>query len=169
MPVFPVVRFSLKNNAKLVRKGLENLRKAMPLIGKTRMKELATGIRNEMRKPGKKRPRWTGKPYIQWQTQKQRKAFFASDGFGAGIPYRRKGVYERNWVVVSTTDGYDVGNKLPWARYIGGTAKSRRQQKMHKGYWRIFLDVVDKFVKKLPKSVKEHLVKTAKQQGFEAK
>jgi len=28
---------------------------------------------------------------IEWTSEKQRKAFFATDGFGGGIPYKRKG------------------------------------------------------------------------------
>lgn len=169
MPVVPVVRFTLDKSAKLVRKGLENLRKAIPLVGKSRMRAVAIDIRNRMRKPGKKRPVWTGKPYIHWKSRKQQKAFFASDGFGGGIPTRRKGVYERSYKVKSVHDGVDVGSELPWAHFVGGTARSKKQSPIHKGYWRIFLEQIDAAVKKLPKSVRDHLVQTAKQNGFEAK
>ena len=37
-----------------------------------------------------------GNPY-QWQSDKQRKAYFASDGFGGGIPYQRTGELANAW------------------------------------------------------------------------
>jgi len=37
-----------------------------------------------------------GNPY-QWQSEKQRKAYFASDGFGGGIPYNRTHQLANNW------------------------------------------------------------------------
>lgn len=30
---------------------------------------------------------------IEWTSEKQRRAFFATDGFGAGIPYKRSGTF----------------------------------------------------------------------------
>ncbi len=35
---------------------------------------------------------------IQWTTPLQRRAFFASDGFGGGIPTRRIGKLQKGWV-----------------------------------------------------------------------
>lgn len=168
MPGIPVIRFSLKN-ATLVRKGLENLRKKIPLISKSRMRAMTIEIRDIMRKAGKKRPAWNGSSYINWDSKRQRRAYFASDGFGGGIPSRRKGVHKKGWKVQATRDGYDVSNTVDTSKYLYGTARSRKQSKIHVGYWPVFLDVVGKIVNKLPKSVKEHLVQTAKQLGFEAK
>jgi hypothetical protein len=45
--------------------------------------------------PGKvKRP-------IRWTSEKQRRAYFATDGFGAGIPYKRTGRLPAAWRVES--------------------------------------------------------------------
>lgn len=35
-------------------------------------------------------------PY-EWQSEKQRRAYFATDGFGGGIPYRRTGSLSDGW------------------------------------------------------------------------
>jgi hypothetical protein len=34
---------------------------------------------------------------IRWKTERQRRAFFASDGFGRGIPTRRTGAINKGW------------------------------------------------------------------------
>src|SRR6266404_203260 len=40
---------------------------------------------------------------IEWTSERQRKAFFASDGFGNGIPYKRTDQLTDSWVVVVGT------------------------------------------------------------------
>lgn len=34
---------------------------------------------------------------LRWKTEKQRRAFFASDGFGKGIPTKRTGALQKGW------------------------------------------------------------------------
>lgn len=86
-------------------------------------------------------PEWTGGKR-EWESERQRRAYFASDGFGAGIPYVRTGKYAGGWVVISeTTDGsfeLTVGNAEPYAPFVGGTLNQRSrseaqrwQQRMH--------------------------------------
>lgn len=43
---------------------------------------------------------------IRWKTDKQRRAFFASKGFGRGIPTGRKNVIIKAWRAEVTTDPY---------------------------------------------------------------
>src|SRR5689334_11984740 len=40
---------------------------------------------------------------IDWTTEKQRKAFFATDGFGDGIPTKRSDALRTSWVIVVGT------------------------------------------------------------------
>lgn len=45
---------------------------------------------------------------IRWSSERQRKAFFATDGFGRGIPTRRTGNIAAGWEVSSIPDGDGV-------------------------------------------------------------
>lgn len=64
---------------------------------------------------------------IQWTSEKQRKAFFATDGFGHGIPYRRTGRLAASWEVL--TQVRDTGltisivNDNPAAPFVYGGFK----------------------------------------------
>lgn len=67
-------------------------------------------------------PVWEGKR--RWKSEKQRKAFFATDGFKHGIPYKRTGGLSKAWKVnvIFTQDGGEIisENKTPAARYVQG-------------------------------------------------
>lgn len=87
-----------------------------------------------------------GKPNypIQWASVKQRKAFFASNGFGRGIPTRRTGAYVQGWKVVyrglGRNDGavIELDNPVSYARYVGGGDA----QPFHIDRWPQAVDVV---------------------------
>lgn len=68
-------------------------------------------------------------PY-QWQSEKQRKAYFASNGFGKGIPYQRTGDLGRAWHIVERMDGYQsrIVNDLDYADFVQGVVQQR-------GHW----------------------------------
>lgn len=118
-----------------------------------------------MKEPGSK-----SKRPIQWDSTKQRKAYFASDGFGGGIPTKRDGGYTKGWQVIRTVDGYDVGNPLAHAKFIGGTARSTRaQSRIHRGRWNLFKDAITRFIGKLPKAVRTNIAVVARQVGFRTK
>jgi hypothetical protein len=78
---------------------------------------------------------------ISWTSERQRKAYFATDGFGSGIPYTRTGGLVRAWKVRSDTEGNTfklvVENTIPSAKYVIGTlakvkaAAAKPQQRFH--------------------------------------
>ena len=78
---------------------------------------------------------------VKWDSDKQRKAYFASNGFGRGIPYHRDGGYEQGWRVDSITNGYRTYNALPSARYVSGlplggsSPANGGQSRIHKIRW----------------------------------
>lgn len=86
--------------------------------------------------------RTANSPKIEWTSDKQRRAYFATDGFGAGIPYQRTGGLAAAWRVVTqtTATGFRmvVENPNRAARFVYGSlaknvgAASRFQQKFHK-------------------------------------
>jgi hypothetical protein len=69
-----------------------------------------------------------GNPY-QWQSEKQRRAYFATNGFGGGIPYKRTGNLSAGWQARYTSGGYQskIINTTPYAQYVQGD----RQQMGH--------------------------------------
>lgn len=76
---------------------------------------------------------------IQWTSVKQRKAYFATDGFGAGIPYKRTNGLANAWVIESRTKDRTsiivIENTAPQAKFVIGTlsnSKTSFQQQFHK-------------------------------------
>jgi hypothetical protein len=61
---------------------------------------------------------------IRWASQRQRRAYFATDGFGHGIPYRRTGALTEAWDAqfVFDADGgsFVIENTSPIATYVIG-------------------------------------------------
>lgn len=88
----------------------------------------------------------TPKYPIQWQSERQRRAFFASDGFGKGIPYKRTGELAASWQIQQkkTANGADIVfyNDAPHSVYVQGDV----MQRMHiaSGYHSA-VDAVDKY------------------------
>lgn len=74
---------------------------------------------------------------IRWATQKQKQAYFATDGFGKGIPYRRSGRLADGWDVSVESDRATIDiwlrNSVPYSGFVQGD----RQQPFHKNTgWR---------------------------------
>jgi hypothetical protein len=79
---------------------------------------------------------------IEWQSERQRRAFFATDGFGAGIPYQRTGRVQQGWYYTQEMDGPDVlielGNVEDKAPFVYGEMTldferaAQVQQRMHR-------------------------------------
>jgi hypothetical protein len=106
---------------------------------------------------------------IKWDSPKQQQAFFASNGFGGGIPTKRSNVSVEGWRVVRLENGANVGNPLSHAAWVFGTAKGKRQSRIHKGRWNLFRNVVDSAVEKLPKNIRDKIVVIARDVGLDAK
>lgn len=82
---------------------------------------------------------------IQWASDKQRKAFFASNNWGRGFPTKRSGKTERAWKViyVVASEGGDITllNTEPHAKYVYGDEAGQHQQPFHRNTgWRSFVE-----------------------------
>lgn len=150
----------IRTNAKIVRMGLERLRKRLPDIGRMRLYKAALEIQRRMKEEGKpiKYP-------VRWDSKKQRRAFFATDGFGGGIPSHRTGKYIRGWKVVKVEKGYRIENQAkgrngqPYSRYLAGGPRGGRQSRIHQGRWNKLTEVTRIVIRKLPKLVIKDLFK----------
>ncbi len=157
----PIVNLQVKNNVKLVRRNLENLRTAVPKIGKFRAVEAAVEIARRMSKPGRK----ITYP-VNWDSLKQKiHVIILIMKKQGSLPYIRTRAHERGWKSETTARGAKVYNNVKGSKYLYGTMRSRRQSNIHIGRWLILRDVYDAAIKTLPKKVYESLRKVPKANG----
>jgi hypothetical protein len=66
-----------------------------------------------------------GNPY-KWQSEKQRRAYFATNGFGGGIPYKRTGK-SKQWTVKAQNGGYQaqITSGAPYEQFLRGQNQQR--------------------------------------------
>ena len=131
---------------------------------KNRLYQIAASIMYDMSLAG------TPPTYpIHWDSDKQRKAFFASKGFGQGIPTSRTKAYESGWTLDAITNGVTVYNDHKGARYIAGTLRGGTrpadggQSAIHLGRWNSFHDVVVKHLEDISQDRLQQLADDAAQ------
>lgn len=124
--------------------------------GSDALLEVVKLIRKRMNKAG-------SKPYrpTPWVTDRQRNAFFRSNGFGGGIPHHRprSGGYRRGWVIqeIGATRAKDrivLTNHYRGAVHIGGDLRGY-QSPIHRGRWANLAQVLKEEMAKLPKRIRE--------------
>jgi hypothetical protein len=99
---------------------------------------------------------------VEWTSEKQRRAYFATNGFGAGIPFQRNGDISNAWEVIDLSVGGNFGilvrNTNPASKFLYGSlardkmAAMRWRQKFHQNTGWIFardivylyFDIMDK-------------------------
>ncbi len=162
------MRLSIQiKGAQLKRKGLENLRREIPIIAAQRIYDCLKRARDELKRAGKR----VTYP-IAWDSERQRRAYFASEGFGGGIPSRRTGEYQRGWMIRRNPGGgnvqvgYSLINPVKHARHVAGSAYGEGQSSIHRGRWVLVRDVLEKHVARLPKTVEEHIAMVARREGL---
>ena len=164
------VRFT-KAGRLTLREAVAEIKSEMSVEGAPRQHTIITGVD----KDGKVTT-FTYGDKVQWDSERQRKAYFATDGFGQGIPYVRKGNYIRGWTVTQLANGYSLSNKHP-AGAIGGTinnldtlkgpfegignAKSWRSR-IHRNRWNRLVDAAARAVLKITKNVLDRMKVTTK-------
>lgn len=95
---------------------------------------------------------------IDWTSRKQQQAYFASGGFGRGIPTKRSGALANAWIVRVTRTGNEflfvAENPLSASKFVyGSLAKDRRralryQQHFHANTgWVAATDIVQKWTR----------------------
>jgi hypothetical protein len=75
---------------------------------------------------------------INWDSDKQRRAFFATKGFGHGIPFQRTGDLENAWIKNAIEQGYVIVNPVDIAFHVYGTLDGTYQSRIHAGRWEKF-------------------------------
>ncbi len=162
----PTLSIQIKG-AEMKRKGFENLDANIPVIAAQDIYDAMLRAQTEMKTPGAS----ISYP-VKWDSEKQRRAYFATDGFGGGIPTQRSGRYEAAWDIRRNPspdrarEGYSLYNKLDWAQYVGGNAYGDRQSRIHRDRWNKLAAAVRKAVDGLPGKVREHILILAEKSGL---
>jgi len=91
----------------------------MNVAYKRRIKRIRQQILDELRQyPG------PVKYPFRWKSERQRRAFFATNGFGHGIPYVRTNALKDGWTtrIRDTKDGavFEVANNTDYAEFVVG-------------------------------------------------
>lgn len=80
-------------------------------------------------------------PYV-WESEKQRRKYFATNGFGGGIPYQRTGTLKDAWKYTAANSNWTMvklENATPYAQYVQG-------DQIQKGHvadrWRHYSNVI---------------------------
>jgi hypothetical protein len=92
-----------------------------------------------------------GKPItypVQWDSERQRRAFFATNGFGKGIPYQRTGRYIASWQHNRIPFGHQLFNAHP-AGAVGGMPAGW-QSRIHRNRWTYLTKVIFDELAKIP-------------------
>lgn len=89
---------------------------------------------------------------IEWTSPRQRRAYYASDGFGGGIPHERTGALQQAWDMEMIVDPGAfrilIVNRSPASKFVYGglslRSNPRFQQQMHKNTgWEAMAPVID--------------------------
>lgn len=100
-----------------------------------------------------------GNPY-KWDSDRQRKAYFASNGFGGGIPYQRTQNLAQGWNVLGEGKNQIVVNEVPYAAFVKDFQQSRGH--LHDGWDIIQTDIInrlDEIVRRFEAGVKNAIRK----------
>jgi len=95
---------------------------------------------------------WDGEIDPIKHTTKQQRAYFASNGFDAGIPYHRKNTFELAWQAERVDFGATLKNLHPAAGAIGGTP-SGWQSRIQRGRRNNLLVVLFEELAKIPAAI----------------
>jgi hypothetical protein len=102
-----------------------------------------------------------------WTSERQRKAYFASDGFGAGIPYERTGDLVRAWKAFIMLNGLSASigivNTAPSAKWVYGTNTAILPQQFFHFItgWEPIFPMKDKIIRAIVVIVTDEILKLA--------
>lgn len=94
---------------------------------------------------------------VNWDSEKQRRAFFATDGFGGGIPHQRSGV--PFWSTQSFENEVDLFGRHAAGPVFGLMPNGDWwQSRIHRGRWVVLKDVFYEELARLPAEIKRSLI-----------
>ncbi len=142
---------SITSNIRTVSKRINFFIRRTPAAATSVIEDFANRVRERMnvRKP-------VSYP-IQWDSEKQRRAFFATNGFGNGIPYSRTG--DLAWTVSKPFENeVNLFAPHPAGPVFGYMPDgSAWQSKIHRGTWPAIIPVLTDEMRSLPSKIMDRL------------
>ena len=127
------------NGADIVRRGLEDLSREVPRVGREQIYRTMQGIVRRMKEYPPPPP-------------------FSS--------YTRTGTLGGGWHITPNGNGYTVSNGTPYTAYVVGNAYGLEQAWMHQGRWQLVRDVTEDEVSKLPEAIINEISLVARRVGL---
>jgi hypothetical protein len=156
------MKFSIKFDGELVRKGLEDLSSEIPKISRQRIRVVMERIKRRMQEyPAERSGQSTaisvavvGRAYVPTPGR-----------------YQRTGNLGSRWAIEEIPQGYKIENTAQrkgreYGRYVVGDAYGTGQAWMHVGRWQVMRDVVEEELEKLPADVEKHINLVARRVGL---
>lgn len=103
---------------------------------------------------------------INWDSEKQRRAYFATEGFGRGIPTQRSGRYQKSWRVIRVGADYAIDNPDPAAVYIGGDEQGTSQSRIHQSRWPLAVPLIYTSLNAIASEVEDDIEQFAEKKGL---
>lgn len=138
---------AVSDKARIVRQGMQNLRREIPQIGAQKMYDALS----------RAKARITRYPAIP-----------------AGSTYQRSGTFGHGWQIIRLTGGDRQGWRLhgeardrrgrDYTHWVSGSAYGTMQARVHAGRWVKVRDAVDDEVRKLPAAIREELAIVARRE-----
>ncbi len=137
------MKIDIQTNIKEIRRAILGFIAKLPGGGLSVLESTARELKSRMSKPGApiRYP-------VQWDSPKQKRAFFATNGFGKGIPYQRTNKYIQSGEVQRFADKVTFSNPHP-AGAIGGIPGGW-QSRIHRGRWPYITKELFEVLKELP-------------------
>jgi hypothetical protein len=158
------MKFTIKlENGKLVRKGLEDLAAAVPLVSRQRMRTMMERVKRRMQEYP---------PEPEGQSIASAHNVLGTTYRTARGRYKRTGRLGRSWRIEQISDiGYSIQNDAAhrgraYGRYVVGDAYGTGQAWMHKGRWQVLRNVVEEEIAVLPPEIERDLTMVARRGGL---
>jgi hypothetical protein len=155
------VDFFLESSPPNIGQALANLGLKIEPTALSEMRSMLERIQAKMREPGAP----ISYP-VNWDSEKQRRAFFATNGFGRGIPTKRTNTYIDAWKITQVSNGLSLSNASKGAPYISGGGEGYMQSNIHKSRWNVLTEVSDAEMANLNREVEEGFSDLIRQEGF---
>lgn len=128
-------RVTIESNTDELIARQNNTARQSPKLMATAMKRNVGRLKKRILAVRRKEPPPASRAYpLPFTSDKQRRAFFATKGFGHGIPYRRTGALAEAWdlQVVSSERGGEINitNDNPAAEFVYGVHRQRMFDKI---------------------------------------
>jgi hypothetical protein len=152
---------SLRNGV-LVRKGLQDLNKEIPQIGRQQIRTRLERIKRRMQAYPPERPGQSVRvehPVLGYTIKAKR--------------YKRTGRFGRSWSIerigntgyMLKNDARDPRTRRRYGHYVVGNAYGAGQAWMHKGRWEVLRDVAEEELQTLPPAVEREINMVARRIG----